>query len=298
MSQPPVFSNTIHLRDFVDSVTDDPSRDGAPNYVQIQAEINIVGEAGFYSSVVNVQPIPTRILAYVTRQERDLYTPNAFFYADGRFFVSLSSDGALEITVHAFSLMRHPGDVSDFDEYRRHLPEQWCPMVTIIGYVTTPSDTACDESEPRHFILETSVYNKPGAAPVSFSAACFLDRSKRWQRVKIPPAGTFLSVTAKVVGRTTDTNHLALRALDFTYLPRPASTAVTPAPMVTTPSKRSLRWDGRAAPSTPSKRPRTDESCIEVATVRGDNSDAQKSTDNGNPQHGAATAESPPKSSS
>lgn len=107
MSQQQVLANTIHLRDFVDSVTDDPSHEGSPNYVQIHAEINIVEEAGFYSSVVNVEPIPARILAYLTRHERELYIPNAFFYADGRFSASLSVDGALEINVHAFSLMRY-----------------------------------------------------------------------------------------------------------------------------------------------------------------------------------------------
>lgn len=109
MSQLPILPNTIHLRDFVDSITDDPTRDSAPNYVQIHTEVNIVQKAGFHSSVVNADPIPACILAYLTREERDLYSPNAFFYADGRFSTSPSVDGALEIIVHAFSLMRYAG---------------------------------------------------------------------------------------------------------------------------------------------------------------------------------------------
>ncbi|RYP03600.1 hypothetical protein DL764_005030 [Monosporascus ibericus] len=34
------------------------------------------------------------------------------------------------------------GDGADFDEYHRHLPEQWCPMVTIIGSVQPRDDNS------------------------------------------------------------------------------------------------------------------------------------------------------------
>ncbi|KAM6514230.1 hypothetical protein FALCPG4_015468 [Fusarium falciforme] len=85
MSQPTTFSNTIYLRDFVDAITDDPTRENAPNYVEIQTDINIFEEDGFCGSHVDIDPIHTRIHAYLTREERELYTPNTFFYADGRF---------------------------------------------------------------------------------------------------------------------------------------------------------------------------------------------------------------------
>lgn len=63
-------------------------------------------------------------------------------------------------------------------------------------------------------------------------------------------SGSFLSITAKVVGRTTKKNNRSLGVLDLTYLPRPgsATTALTPA---TTPSKRPNRGDGRAVLTTP-----------------------------------------------
>ncbi|KAL8377053.1 hypothetical protein RB595_007947 [Gaeumannomyces hyphopodioides] len=251
MSRQSTFSNTIHLRDFVDNITDDPSRENTPNYVEIQAEINVSEEDGFYSSRIDVEPIRTRIHAYLTQEERSLYIPNTFFYADGRFSAPL-----------------HPGEVSNFDEYRRYLPEKWCPMVTIIGFVSARSDNPPDPSEPRRFTLETSVYDTLKAAPVPFSVACSLQNTKRWEKVKIPPTGDLLSITAKVAGRTTDTNQLALRVLDLAYLPRPTSatsTPVTPASTVTPPSKRSARWEGRATPSTPSKKPRPSEPASEVA---------------------------------
>ncbi|KAM6508145.1 hypothetical protein FALCPG4_018032 [Fusarium falciforme] len=242
MSLQSTFSNTIYLRDFVDNVTDDPSRENAPNYVEIQTEVNIFEEGGFYNFEVNVEPIRTRIHAYLTREERELYVPNAF-YADGRFCAT-----------------SHPGDVSDFDEYRRHLPEQWCSMVTIIGFVPSRNGDTPDVSGPRCFAVETSVYDTSKARQAAFSVACFLENTKRWQRVKIPPPGAFLSVTAKVAGRTTDTNQLALRVLDLAYLPRPAPVpTATPTPSSTPTSKRSARWEGRATPSTPSKRRRGSE---------------------------------------
>jgi len=128
-------------------------------------------------------------------------------------------------------------------------------MVSIIGSVPSGESNAANPSEPRHFVVETSVYEASKAASITFSVVCFLENTKRWEKVKTPPPGAFLSVTAKLAGRTADTNCLALRILDLTYLPRPNSGTAMPTPTTTPPSKRS-RWDGRA-PSTPSKRHRT-----------------------------------------
>ncbi|KAK4206744.1 plasma-membrane choline transporter-domain-containing protein [Rhypophila decipiens] len=84
-------------------------------------------------------------------------------------------------------------------------------MVSVIGSVPSGGTNSTDPSEPRHFIVETSVYDASKAAPVQFSVSCFLEDTKRWEKVKTPQSGAFLSVTAKLAGRTTDTNHLALR---------------------------------------------------------------------------------------
>ena len=56
--------------------------------------------------------------------------------------------------------LRHLGDVDDFDNYRLHLPEQWCPMVTIIAFVISRTDNAPEAVERRHF---TS--NRPSMKP-------------------------------------------------------------------------------------------------------------------------------------
>ncbi|KAF2175490.1 hypothetical protein K469DRAFT_535676, partial [Zopfia rhizophila CBS 207.26] len=210
MSRQPTFTNIIHLRDFIDVITDDPTRENTPNYVEIQTDINIFEEDYFCSPNIIAEPIRTRIHTYLTREERDLYVSNAFFYAEGRFSTALSTDDTLEINIQTLSLMRY---------YRRHLPEQWCPMVTVIGSVLSRDDNSLDPSELRHFTVETSVYDTSKAAPVHFSVVCFLENTNRWKKVKTPPSGTFLSVTAKVAGRTAGTNHLALRVLDLAYLP-------------------------------------------------------------------------------
>lgn len=106
MSRPTTFSNTIHLRDFVDGITDDSSRGNAPNYVEIQADVNVFEEDGFHGSSIDIEPIHTRIRTYLPREDRELYTPNTFFYADGRFSAAQSPAGVLQITVQALSLMR------------------------------------------------------------------------------------------------------------------------------------------------------------------------------------------------
>jgi ribosomal protein L28 len=75
--------------------------------------------------------------------------------------------------------------VADFDEYCRHLPEQWCPMVTVIGSVRSGDDGGPEHSGPRRFTVETSVYDASKSAPVQFSVTCFLENTKRWQNVNI-----------------------------------------------------------------------------------------------------------------
>ncbi|RSL77974.1 hypothetical protein CDV31_017293 [Fusarium ambrosium] len=102
--------------------------------------------------------------------------------------------------------MRYPSDSSNFDEYCRYLPGQWCPIVTIIGSVLSNGGKTGDPSEPRRFTIETSVYNSLKSALVVFSVAYFLESMKRWHRVKMPMAGALLSITAKIAGRITDTN--------------------------------------------------------------------------------------------
>lgn len=107
MSRQQTYACVIHVRDFVDVVVDDPTREGSPNYVEIQSDIHVFEEDGFCNPGIVVEPIPAHIRTYMTREQRDGYPPDTFFYADGRFYTVVSTDGVLEITIHALSLMRY-----------------------------------------------------------------------------------------------------------------------------------------------------------------------------------------------
>jgi hypothetical protein len=105
ISRSQTFSNIIHLRDFVDAVLDDPTKDSGSNHVEIRTDANICAEDGFCESGIVVEPIRTRIRAYLPRDERQSYVTDSFFYADGRFSTALSADNVLEINVQSLSLM-------------------------------------------------------------------------------------------------------------------------------------------------------------------------------------------------
>lgn len=57
------------------------------------------------------------------------------------------------------------------------------------------------------------MYDISSASAIQFSVTCVFESTKRWERVGTPPPGTFLAVTAKIAGRTTDTNRLLLGSL-------------------------------------------------------------------------------------
>ncbi len=98
--------SAIHIRDFVDEVVADRNRLDDENYVEIHTDVNIFQEDFFYDSRIIVEPIHCSIHAYLTQSHRELYSTNAFFYADGRFATTVIED-KLQITVQAFSLQRY-----------------------------------------------------------------------------------------------------------------------------------------------------------------------------------------------
>jgi len=97
-------ANTIHIRDFVDYVLADRTRPQTGNYVEIHTDVTVFQEDEFYDSGITVEPIHTCIHAYLTESERDLYTTDAFFYAQGRFSAAVTTENKLEVTVKALGL--------------------------------------------------------------------------------------------------------------------------------------------------------------------------------------------------
>jgi hypothetical protein len=58
------------LRDFIDTIADDPTRDSS-HFVEIQTDINIFEEDGFYSPNIVVELVHARIHTYMTRGQGD-----------------------------------------------------------------------------------------------------------------------------------------------------------------------------------------------------------------------------------
>ncbi len=106
ISRQSIFSSIIYLYDFVNIIIDDSNQD-APNYIEIQTDINIFNKDGFYSFEVVVELIYIRIYIYLIQEERVLYVLNTFFYIDGHFFIALSINNALEISIQTLSLIRY-----------------------------------------------------------------------------------------------------------------------------------------------------------------------------------------------
>jgi hypothetical protein len=73
MSGRPTFTNTIHLRDFVDNISHNPHRPNSPNHVSLHTEINVFDEGGFLNSSITAEPIAAQILAYVRPEKRSTY---------------------------------------------------------------------------------------------------------------------------------------------------------------------------------------------------------------------------------
>jgi hypothetical protein len=65
------------------------------------------------------------------------------------------------------------------------LPEQWCPLLTIIGTVGYRNAEPVEQFELRHFELQTSVYDPSKTAPLDFSLICYFSSGKRWEAVVV-----------------------------------------------------------------------------------------------------------------
>jgi hypothetical protein len=102
------FSSTIHIRDFVVNIVPDKTHSQSENsaYVEIHADVNIFSEDKFSEPTVIMEPIHTRIRAYLPSGERGTYVAEAFFYAHGRFHTIITKENKLEIIVQSLSLKR------------------------------------------------------------------------------------------------------------------------------------------------------------------------------------------------
>jgi hypothetical protein len=117
-------------------------------------------------------------------------------------------------------------------------------MLTVMGCVGCRNAESTKPSGLRHFELQTSAYDLSKKAPFNFSVMCYFSEGRRWKNFDVPDTGSYVSVTSKVVGRSTRENRLAVRVLDMSYTPRSFGTPVPPPPLTpSSSSKRKNPWD-------------------------------------------------------
>jgi hypothetical protein len=128
-------------------------------------------------------------------------------------------------------------------------------MITVIGFVGHGNDETTEQFQCRYFELHTSVYDSPKTGHTDFTLNCYFTNGRRWAKVRLPPSGSFVAVTAKIAGRTASDNRLAVRVLDMSYLPKSTSTSTSTPTLTPGSSKKQVdRWSRNAESSTPSKR--------------------------------------------
>ncbi len=128
-------------------------------------------------------------------------------------------------------------------------------MITVIGSVGHGNDETTEQFQCRYFELHTSVYDSPKTGHIDFTLNCYFGNGRRWAKVRLPPSGSFVAVTAKIAGRTASENRLAVRVLDMSYLPKSSSVSTSTPTLTPGSSKKQIdRWSRNAESSTPSKR--------------------------------------------
>ena len=98
-------ANTISIRNLIDEVEPDPTRNNTPGYTQFLSNLTIVVEEYFFSPSITIQSIPAYIRTYIPKNDNDLYTSSTFIFADGRFYPSIT-DNILTLIVHTLTLTR------------------------------------------------------------------------------------------------------------------------------------------------------------------------------------------------
>ena len=100
------------------------------------------------------------------------------------------------------------------------------------------------------------MYNILKTILIQFFINCFFENIKCWHTVKTSQSGIFFNIIIKMTSCIAIINHLVFCIFNLIYLLRSTSTAAAPTSVITLISKWSGYWEDRAAPCTPSKKPR------------------------------------------
>jgi len=103
-------TNTIHIRDFILDVGPDLTKSDSSSsaFIEIQSDVNIFADDEVQDSTIIAEPIHACLRVFIKDQDvRDLYVPEAFFYAHGRFHTAITKDNKMKIIVQVFSIERY-----------------------------------------------------------------------------------------------------------------------------------------------------------------------------------------------
>lgn len=268
----------LHLRDFINSVGPDPSRPGQGLALQIEASLHLPFQTDLYSDDVELAELPTTIHFFASPGNSQSYDLNKLIYAWGSFLTCVDPDGFLHLILHAHEVdwwdfdalhhpcfpttegfLSHPGDHSDPHMYNMHCPEAALPSVSLLGIVRGGAGQLNNGSTLLHYDLETKVYDLSNKSSVTFTVSIYFRNGNRWTNFPILAMQSRIFIAGRIFGTTTNTPRLAIGVDDVYFIPNLGS--ITTPPMTPTSSagkqKQADRWNARANPLTPMKRPRT-----------------------------------------
>jgi hypothetical protein len=138
-----------------------------------------------------------------------------------------------------------------------HCPEAALPTVSLLGIVQNGGGQLNNGSTLLHYDLETNVYDVPNKASVTFTVSIYFRNGNRWTKFPALARQSRIFITGRIFGVTNNTPRLAIGVDDVYFIPNLSS--ITTAPVTPSSSagkqKQADRWNSRANPITPAKRP-------------------------------------------
>jgi hypothetical protein len=139
-----------------------------------------------------------------------------------------------------------------------HCPEAALPTVSLLGIVRSGGGQLNNGPTLLHYDLETNVYDLPNKASVAFTVSIYFRNGNRWTKFPILARQSRIFITGRIFGITTNAPRLAISVDDVYFIPNLSSITTAPVTPISPVGKQKQtdRWNNRANPITPIKRPR------------------------------------------
>jgi len=269
----------IHLRDFSEELTPDPTRPEQPACLQLKITLNVphlLPEE--LSDDYVICPIPTIVRFFTPPARSHLYRQDVFVYVWGSFSMRHNVDSRPQLIVNAHSVSwwvldfhsclylllpmmyplrvpsltnpSHPGDYTDPEAYAMHCPEAAHPTITLMGTVIRSGGQLNEGQTLLHYDLRTTVYDSSVKTQATFMVRIYFKNGKRWANFSSITTQSRVIVAGHVCGLTVEEPHLAVQVDDIYFVPGgPPSMLATPqTPQSAAGTKRPVRdrWGRRA----------------------------------------------------